>query len=183
VVEAAAVVGPRERAATPVCSADEREFERVLDRWLGRFAPGEVDRIAFGVLSLRRRCGCNWARADQAFEWPSRPAGDHVLRIFAGQTLVSELVTDDSLLDLVLEPAVGLRLDETHAHDGGAFDLVAAQLRLPDGIALRPRLSRPALDVVGRLDGTTPLRDIAGSDALPHLRELLALGFLQSASR
>ena len=159
--------------------ADVSAFERAVDRWLDQFAPGVVDRIAFGLLTLRRRDGRNWERADQAAEWPSGPVGEHVQRIFAGQTLVSRLRKEEALLDLVLEPSNGLRLDETRVHDGARFDLVAAQPRFADGIAVRPRLSRLALDVLNRLDGTTTLRGLHADGALSQLRELVALGFLR----
>jgi methylase of polypeptide subunit release factors len=161
---------------------DAAAFERAVDRWLNQFAPGAVDRIAFGALSLRRRSGRNWERADQVAEWPSMPVGEHVERIFVGQTLMSSLDGDDALLDLVLKPSPGLRLDETHAHDGVGFELVAAQPRLAGGIALRPRLSRPTLDLIKRLDGRSTLRDLHAQAALPTLRGLVALGFLRPAS-
>jgi SAM-dependent methyltransferase len=160
-------------------ASDGAAFERAVDRWLEQFVPGSVDRIAFGVLTLRRRRGRNWQRADQAAAWPSGPVGDHVLRIFAGQTLVSSQGSEEALLDLALEPADGLRLDETRGYDGTSFGLVAAQPRLTDGIALRPRLSRLALDVISRLDGKTTLRDLDAGAVLPQVRELVALGFVQ----
>ncbi|MGN6867147.1 MAG: methyltransferase [Solirubrobacteraceae bacterium] len=162
-------------------ASDEAVFERAVDRWLAQFAPGAVDRVAFGMLTLRRRRGRNWRRADRADAWPPGPVGEHILRIFAGQTLVSSRCGEKALLDLVLEPADGLRLDETRAHDGTGFHLVAAQPRLTDGIALRPRLSRLALDVISRLDGKATLRDLDASAALPQLRELVALGFLRAS--
>lgn len=137
-------------------ASDEAAFERAVDRWLAQFAPGAVDRIAFGVLTIRRRRGRNWERADQAAEWPLGPVGEHVQRIFAGQTLVSSLRSEEALLDLVLEAADGLRLDETRAYGEAGFDLVAAQPRLADNIAVRPRLSRLALDVIRAHRRATP---------------------------
>jgi methylase of polypeptide subunit release factors len=163
-------------------AADEAAFERAVDRWLEQYPPGSVDRIAFGVLALRRRRGRNWQRADHAVEWPAGPVGEHIRSIFAGQTLVSCRQSEEALLDLMVKPANGLRLDQTRAYDGAGFDLVAAQPRLTDGIAVRPRLSRLALDVINRLDGRTTLRDLAVDGALPQLRELVALAFLQPCS-
>jgi len=162
---------------------DADAFERAVDRWVGQFEPGAVDRIAFGALSLRRRRGRNWKRGDQTDVWPSGPVGDHVQRIFAGQTLMSSLRSDESLLELVLEPSDELRLDETRAHNGLGFELVAAQPRLAGGIALRPRLSRLALDVIRRLDGRSTLRDLDAHGALPQLGGLVALGFLRATLR
>ena len=161
-----------------IADADLAEFERALDRWLEHFSDAGIERIAFGVVSIRRRNGPNWTRSDDLDVWPTAPAGDHVARIFDGQTLVSTL-SDDALLDLVVVPVPGLRLDETRSFDGGGFELVAAQPRLQDGVALRPRLSRAALEAIGRLDGTRRLRDLDAERALPHLRDLIALGFLQ----
>lgn len=141
--------------------------------------------VAFGLVVLRHRDGPNWTRSDVLHDWPVTPAGEHVSRVFDGQTLVESL-EPDGFLDLVLVPAPGLRIDETRRADDGRFELVAATLRLPDGLALRPRLSRAALEAIAALDGRRRrlrrLRDLDADDAVPHLRELTALGFLRAAA-
>ncbi len=65
------------------------------------------------------------------------------------------------------------------AYRQGSYELVAAQPRLPRGVAVRPTLSPRALEVVSQLDGRRTLRELDAADALPHLRELVALGFLE----
>lgn len=159
------------------------DFEAAVHRWVDHLAAAGVDRIAWGAVSLRRRDGDNWTRADELHEWPAEAAGDHVLRVFEGQTLVHELPDEEALLDLVLQPVDGLRLDETRVFEGGELRLKAAQPRLGAGVLVRPRLSRAAIDVIGRLDGRTPLRDLDAADALPHLRDFVALGFLRVVGR
>lgn len=156
-------------------------FERRLERWVSYFEAAGIAAVAFGLVALRRRHGRNWTRSDVLHDWPATPGGEHVSRVFEGQTLVESL-DREAFLDLVLAPVPGLRIDETRrAHEGG-FELVAATVRLADGLALRPRLSRAALGVLSRLDGVQRLRDLGADDAEPHLRELTALGFLRAAA-
>jgi methylase of polypeptide subunit release factors len=160
-------------------AVDLVEHERALARWVEHFRTAGVERIAFGLVSLRRRSGPNWVRSDKLHAWPTEPAGDHVTRIFEGQTLVEALESDEALLDLVLAPAAGLRLDETRSLEPGGA-LVAAQVRIAGGVAVRPRLSEAAIAVLRRLDGRHRLWDLQAERAVPHLRELVALGFLES---
>jgi methylase of polypeptide subunit release factors len=158
---------------------NDADFEHRLERWVTYFADTGIAAVASGLVILRRREGRNWTRSDVLHDWPSEPAGEHVSRVFDGQTLVESLERD-AFLDLVLTPAAGLRVDETRQARDGGLELVAATVRLPDGLSLRPRLSRTALDAIARLDGRQRLRDLDAGDAVPHLRELAALGFLRA---
>jgi SAM-dependent methyltransferase len=162
---------------SPLRDTDQPGFEAALDRWLDWFASEEIDSVAFALVTLRKRGGDNWVRTDEVKEWPADPTGEHVARIFEGQTLVADMM-DRELLDLVLEPAEGFRIDETRAWRDGGFELVAAQPRLAAGVAVRPRLSRRLVEILLQLDGRRSLRDLTSADEAAKLRELVALGFL-----
>ena len=162
-------------------ASDPLEFERTVDRWLAHFEQHEIDSVVFGAVVLRRRPGRAWVKADEASAWPTEPAGKHVERLFAGQTLVSSLPGDAALLDLRLAGVARVRLDETRSYGANGLELVAAQLR--GSLPVRAKVSRAAAAVLAGLDGRVPLRDLPGAqDALPSIRELVALGLLTAGS-
>jgi len=161
-------------------SADPAEFERTVDRWVEHFSREGIERIVLGAIVLRCRKGRSWVRADVATGWPTEPVGEHVARLFEGQTLVSSLPDDDALLDLPLAPAPELRLDETRAYGEAGFELVAAQVR--SALAVRTKLNRGAVSALAGLDGRKPLRELSDAErALPVIRELVALGLLRAS--
>ncbi|HST26542.1 MAG TPA: methyltransferase [Gaiellaceae bacterium] len=161
--------------------ADPGEFERTVDRWVEHFGEQGVDRVVLGAIVVRRRDGQCWIRTDEATGWPSEPVGEHVERLFEGQTLVASLPEERALLDLPLAPVECLRLDETRAYGAGGFRLVAAQAR--SALPVRPKLNRAALDLLSGLDGATPLRELPGAEeALPAIRDLVALGLVTATA-
>src|SRR5262249_47449187 len=157
--------------------SDSPEFERTIDRWVEHFSREGVDRVLSGAVVLRRRSGTNWVRADEGSGWPTEAVGEQIERLFAGQTLVVSLPDDAALLDLRLAGVPGVRLDETRSYSAERLELVAAQVR--STLPVRAKVSRAAVDVLTRLDGRAPLRDLPGAErALPAMRELVALGLL-----
>lgn len=156
---------------------DPPEFERTIDRWVDHFVRKGIDRVVSGAVVLRRRSGTNWVRADEGSGWPAEPSGEHIERLFDGQTLVESLPDDSALLDLRLAGVPGVRLDETRSYGEERLELVAAQLR--SALPVRAKVTRAAVDVLIRLDGRATLRDLScAENALPVIRELVALGLL-----
>jgi len=159
-----------------------QEFERAVKRWSAWFASTGVERILFGLVTLRRREGDVWTRSDESRGVPGRRSGDHVERVFAGQTL-SASMSDDRLLEAVVTPTDSLQLSETRAYRDGRFESVSARVRIDEGVPLRVRLTRWAIETMSQLDGRRSLRAALPESAdaervVPVLRELVALGYL-----
>ena len=168
---------------SPLRDHDRAEFEATVERWLRAFSKSNTVRIASGAIVLRKRSGSNWTRVDENRMWPGALAGRHVEQIFAGQTLLAALPDDRDLLELVVSPHDGLRLDHTEAKTTDGVELLASRLRIKDGVPLNPRIDEKIVDVVHRLDGRRPLRAFLPDDgavvhALPRIRELIGTGFL-----
>ena len=126
----------------PLRDHDQAQFEATVDRWVQAFADSNTARIASGAIVLRKRSGSNWIRVDEARTYPAAQAGRHLEQLFAGQTLVAALPDDRDLLELVVSPHDGLRLDQTEAETPNGAELLAARLRIKDGVPLIPRLTR-----------------------------------------
>ena len=107
----------------PLLDHDRAQFEATVDRWVRAFADSNTARIASGAIVLRKRSGANWIRVDETRTYPAARAGRHVEQLFAGQTLVAALPDDRDLLELVVSPHDGLRLDQTEAEtpNGASF--------------------------------------------------------------
>ena len=169
----------------PLLEHDRAQFEATVDRWVRAFADSNTARIASGAIVLRKRSGSNWIRVDETRTYPAAQAGRHVEQLFAGQTLVAALPDDRDLLELVVSPYDGLRLDQTEAETPNGAELLAARLRIKDGVPLNPKVDAAMIEVVRQLDGRRPLRallpdDGAATHALPTIRDLIGSGFLDA---
>ena len=169
----------------PLLDHDRAQFEATVDRWVRAFADSNTARIASGAIVLRKRSGSNWIRVDETRTYPAAQAGRHVEQLFAGQTLVAALPDDRDLLELVVSPYDGLRLDQTEAETPNGAELLAARLRIKDGVPLNPKVDAAMIEVVRQLDGRRPLRallpdDGAATHALPTIRDLIGSGFLHA---
>ena len=85
----------------------------------------------------------------------------------------------------MVSPHDGLRLDQTEAETPNGAELLAARLRIKDGVPLNPRVDAAMIEVVRKLDGRRPLRALLPDDgattrALPAIRDLIGAGFLDA---
>ena len=101
-----------------------------------------------------------------------------MLRILATEDF---LAGAPELLDerLVAAPDALLGLTFHLEGEGGVVD--RALLRLDGGLGFEVGVDERTIEVLRGLDGTRPLRDVAGQAALPVVRRLLELGFVVPA--
>jgi hypothetical protein len=169
-------------------------YEQALDRWTSHLRGLGIDAIGYGAVVLRRRgSGRTWIRRDSLPLDRLEPAGDHTLRVFAGQDLL-ERASDSELLDarLVLTPQHTLE-QQLEVKDGG-FTVRAQILELTDGFRSRIGVDRHTASLLPHLDGrplheafaaaesTFDLDDVEHAAYVPAalavVRQLLGLGFL-----
>lgn len=163
-----------------------------LDRWLAHYRRRSIEAIATGVVILHRQAGPDpliWA--DDMPTRPNGPAGAQIQRVFAHQHRLSRLTDPAQLLDQVLAPLAGTRLDQTLYQSGDGYLPAAARLRLEPGLGLSASVPPAALPVVLALDGERPLRELittttdtgfdpteVSTQALATARRLIALGLV-----
>jgi hypothetical protein len=149
-----------------------------IERWLDYFARERIERVAFGVLVLRRRSGEGWTRSRRLPD-ELRPAGAHVERLFAGAGLTAaELLA----APLMLAPDVDIEQVIRRSPDG--WELAHAALKLTGGLELETSVDESVLELVRKLDGR-PLESVLATMTQAErvkvtavARELLELGFL-----
>jgi hypothetical protein len=136
-------------------------FNSSLDRWLNFYREHDVQAVATGAIILHRNADNGehtWT--DEMPLSPSGPAGDQIQRVFVQRRRLSGLADPGDLLDEVLAPLPGTRLDQTlHRHDG-AYLPAPTQLWVHPGITIGATVPPVALPVVLELDGERPLRDL-----------------------
>jgi hypothetical protein len=179
----------------PLGETDPERHAAALDRWLAYLDRLEADGVGYGAVVLRRRDRPNWVRFDPLPLDRLGPAGDHTLRVFAAQDLLAE-ASDDALLDLRLALTPHHRLQQTIAVRDGGLAVESQTLELTDGLRFVVGVDRHTVSLLPHFDGSRPLREVIARAsttfeleqserelfepaALPVVRRLLELGFLQ----
>lgn len=169
-------------------------FGAALDRWLAYYRRRGIGAIATGAVILHRREGPNqriWA--DDLPSLPTGAAGEQILRVFDHQDRLSQLADPTCLLDEVLTPLDGTRIDQVLRRADGNYQPAAAQLWFESGLGLSVPVPSAAVPVVLKLDGERPLRALIDSAAastrlgtanvsaqsLATARRLLAAGLVE----
>jgi hypothetical protein len=165
-------------------------YSEALDRWLAYYRELGIEQLGYACLVLRRRADGRdgWFEAQQLPQAALRPAGRHVRRLFETHDRLSELGSDEALLERRLRVADdAVVAQETRFAEGGwhAGDLT---LRLGRGLPFSAELDRPTARLIRELDGSKPLRDalaavVDGDEAraagLGLARQMLEIGFLE----
>jgi methylase of polypeptide subunit release factors len=155
---------PLEYAASwnrPLQSSDPEAFEATLDRWLAYYAEAGIERIASGVIILRRRsAGRAWHRPVEVPDAPTGLAGAHVERIFAAQDHLASLSGPEALLSARLRPTPGLRLDQTMLYREGGYLPDSALMRCHPGIGVVARIDPRVMPVVVGCDGSRTVGEL-----------------------
>jgi SAM-dependent methyltransferase len=141
-------------------------FNSSLDRWLNFYLEHDVQAVATGAIILHRRADNGehtWT--DEMPLSPSGPAGEQIQRVFVQRRRLSGLADPGDLLDEVLAPLPGTRLEQTlHRHDG-AYHPAPTQLWVHPGITIGATVPPVALPVILELDGERQLRDLVSNAA------------------
>ncbi len=160
-----------------------------VERWMAYYAAEGIERIALGVVVLRRRSsGANWVRAVAADQHPSGPGGAQLERMFAGGDFLAAPGSRAALLASRWTAVDGLRLEQParFGADGYAFgDVILRQ----SGLNVSARIDAGVAPLVVGCDGTATIGELiarVGAAASPSvcldaISELVALGFLVQA--
>ena len=147
---------------------DEAKYGEAVDRWLAYFREEGIGALAYGSIVMRRRTGAaNWVRNRELPNEPRRRPEAHLLRLFTGQDLSSDLASDDALagLRLALAPGATITSRLRRREDEWAE---AAEFTLDEGIPFSAELDSFTAQFLARLDGTTSLGDVLAAFAVQH---------------
>ena len=169
----------------PVARDEPAEFARRLDEWLAYLSDLAIEAIGHGAVILRRRSAeRNWTRRDRVNLERLEQASDHILRVFDTQDYLESLGDDRRLLDETFALVDQHHVEETRKRG----ESEGTVLSLDEGLGFRTALDEHTAQLVARLDGERPLRDVLPQDerfqsaALPAVRRLLELGLLVRGS-
>jgi methylase of polypeptide subunit release factors len=172
-------------------AGDPTAFGAALDRWLAYDAHHGIERIAFGLVVLRRRSGGrNRVRAVEVPGAPTAGAGAQIERMLAAWDAP---LGEAELGGAVLRPVEGARLRRALEAHAGGWRSGRGRLSLEASIGLAVPLDDGAAAVVARCDGRATVREAISrvavdhaldeealaATALPALRRLYDLGCLE----
>lgn len=138
-------------------------FEAAVERWTRHHRRHGFEALAAAVVVLRRRAGGPppWCSELAVHHGAGVEAGEHVLRMFAGEDLVQAAGAGGrGLLAERLVPVDGLRIEQTLDAREARWRRDRARLRLPAGAGVEGRVDERVLDTVFALDGRRTLDDV-----------------------
>ncbi len=184
--------GPLSHAMTHVGGrlvADREAMAASVERWMRYYAAEGIERIALGIVVLRRRGdGVNWVRAVGADQYPNGPGGAQLERMFAGGDFLASPDSRAALLASRWTAVDGLRLEQPATFGEDGYSLGDLVLRQP-GLNVSARIDARAAPVVVGCDGTAAIGELIArtgvaaspSVCLDAISELIARGFLTRA--
>lgn len=162
---------------------DEREkpaaYAAATKSWLEWYRRQKIERIAFGVLSLRRRTATdNWRCSIAVSKTASEPLGEHILHLFRSEDYLQGMQPKDLLgralqpWNAVIEPASGNRYI----------------MRSLAGFGLQYSIGRETARTISHLDGRTLLCDAIEaaeaaeqqiSEIIEEIYQLMNIGLIE----
>lgn len=165
-------------------------YADALDRWLAYYRELGIEQLGYACLVLRKRDdgGDGWIEPLQLPRAALRPAGRHVRRLFETHDTLSELGSDDALLDRRLRVVDDAVLTQDTRFAGGRWQAELLTLRLENGLPFSAELDPPTARLIRGLDGSRTLDDglsaALDSDGeretgVSLARRMLEVGFLE----
>lgn len=165
-------------------------YAEALDRWLTYYRELEIEHLGYACLVLRKRTDGRdgWLQAQQLPRAALRPAGRHVRKLFETQDRLSEVDSDDALLDRRLRVVDDAVVTQDTRFAEGRWHAETLTLRLESGLPFSAELDPPTARLIRELDGSRTLRealaaavdgDAAQETGLALARRMLEVGFLE----
>ncbi|MEL7448494.1 MAG: methyltransferase [Pseudomonadota bacterium] len=164
-------------------------FEREHPRWMAYFESEGIEKVSYGVVTLRRRTGDNWVQCEPAPAQFGEGSGNDIVRRMNLRDYL-ERTPDGALLDDVVVVAPGLQMAVPEESD--ANRILRQRRGLIQDIAVDPNIA----GLIERCTGNSPLRDTLQAIAkelgvpfdqfapmaLATVRGLVGQGILQPAT-
>ncbi len=131
---------------------DAGTFEREHPRWMAYFEKHGIERVSYGVVTLRRRPGDNWVQCEPAPAQFGEDSGNDIVRRMNLRDYLQR-TPDSALLEDVVVVAPGLQM--AVPEDADAHRTLRQQRGLIQDIAVDPNVA----GLIERCTGTSPLRD------------------------
>ncbi len=139
------------------------EPEDISDRfeeWMNYYERLGIESVSAGMITMRRRKGSNWFRADESPEKMVGPCGEVIVRGFELRDFLESVQDDSALLDTRLLLFSNLCLGRRYEPSADGWKEVAAQLDLNLGLAYVGKIDRYVADLVIACDGKKRLGEL-----------------------
>ncbi|HWE82072.1 MAG TPA: class I SAM-dependent methyltransferase [Gaiellaceae bacterium] len=180
----------RDRAA-----GDVDAFESALARWLDYLERHGIEGVSYGgVVLRRRRAGSNWIQEHVMPASGLEAAGAHLLRMFEAQDYLAGLRGDEELLHERLALTGTARVAQHVSLRENRWNVDAIRIRLDEGLGFDAEVDASTARFLAALDGNRtvaevvdalaegqPDREQVSRSALPVVRGLLELGYVERA--
>ncbi len=177
-----------------VRAGDPSGYPAALDRWLRLYREQGYEALEYGTVTLRRRSGASWVRAEELRPEAIGPSGAAVEGLFAARDFLAGLGHERALLVQIFSLA-DHRLEQVERRQEGRSVSEPARLLLEGGLPFAGTIDGPGLEVLSRVDGKRRVgaileevsdalgldRDAFTAVVLPIVRRLVELGFLVPA--
>lgn len=175
--------------------APERFAER-FRQWTEYYVRSGIEAVSGGLITLRRRQGRNWFRADDAPAKMVGPAGHSVAAAFALGDFLHRFPDDQALCRAVLRRSPHLRLTQTLVPCDEGWRVEQMEMALERGLAYSGTVDPYVVHLAARCDGKRTVGELLGELAaatgeslanlgppcLSVIRRLVAQGFLLPAA-
>jgi len=163
----------------PHHEGDPRGFAQVIREWVDHWDANGIERVSNAMVVLRRRPGgTHWRRAVSLARRAVDLHGERLAELFTAQDDLAQL-DDEALLASVAHVPADLRVERYEKQD----EVELCVLDLEEAAGVRRPVPPELAEVVLRLDGGTPLGEVAGAPAvLDGIRALIKLGFVRLAA-
>lgn len=187
------VIAPEDYAAMWIeTGADGRGFDETFADWMRFYEERGIEWIGSGLITMRKRSGQNWYRADDAPDRIGDRAGEDVLRCIEHEDFLRAHPDDAALAGarLAISPDVRLRQDYEPAE--GGWQAMEGTLHRIEGLRYQVSIDPFGAALVAACDGTRPVGEVirglarsSGEDppegTLDTVRSLIRQGFLRPA--
>jgi len=130
-----------------------------LEEWIRYFENRNVQAVHGGILTLRKRSGHNWFRAEHMNEQATARFGDVVERMFEGYTFSAQ-ASNETLLDTKPILVAGAKLEKNADYQEGYWVAGRAFLRSSAGQGMRFKVDPAAERFLERLKGAKTLLEV-----------------------
>ena len=171
---------------------DPADFAARFEEWMASYADLGAEAIGFGLITMRRRGGDNWFRADDAPDAMAFEAGGDMARLFAITDFL-DTHTDAELLACRLGLPAETHLVQDSVPSDGGWRVESSLLRRDGGLAYAGTIDPAGAALLARFDGTRPVAALldelaadvgmrqadAATTWLATIRRLLESGLLE----
>ena len=149
-------------------------YAQALDRWLAYYRELGIEQLGYACLVLRKRSDGRdgWLEAQQLPRAALRPAGRHVRKLFETRDWMSEVDSDNMLLERRLRVVDDAVVTQDTRFAEGRWQAESLTLRLENGLPFSAELDATTARLIRELDGSVLRKRSDGGEGWLEAQQL-----------